>query len=268
MAENGVTKPTIGIILDGTGYGLDGSLWGGEVLIGDYRTFERYAWLEPVPMPGGAQAIHQPWRMALSYLYHAYGDDIHSLNIESLCGTTLPESHVVIQMIQKKLNSPLTSGCGRLFDGVAALLGLKRQVSYEAQAAMLLEMAIDETGVQNDSYADTLPNQFTGGVIGFSPLIRAIVDDVNSCQKQGIIAARFHRTLVELFVQAAISARTKTGLATVGLSGGVFQNVYLFEHMVERLLQEKFTVLTHRQVPANDGGIALGQVVIADALTR
>jgi len=269
MAENGVSERTIGIILDGTGYGLDGTLWGGELLIGDFRSFERFAWLEPVPMPGGAQAIHQPWRMALSYAHHAFGEDIDNLDIASLHAIEPSERRILVQMMKQQLNSPMTSGCGRLFDGVAALIGLRREVTYEAQAAMLLEMAIGGYSASPDDwYQDAAPDRFSGGPIGIAPLIRAIVGDIRAREDNARIAARFHRTLAELLVQAAAAARASSGISTVGLSGGVFQNVYLFELMVERLKQEGFKVLTHRQVPANDGGLALGQVVIADAATR
>ncbi len=268
MAENGVGERTIGIILDGTGYGLDNTLWGGELLIGDFTSFERFAWLEPVPMPGGAQAIHQPWRMALSYAYHAFGDEIDNLDLESLRSIEPSEKRVLLQMMKQQLNSPMTSGCGRLFDGVAALIGLKREVSYEAQAAMLLEMSIgDYKASPDDWYHDVVPERLSSGPIMISPLIRAIVEDIRSRQAVAIIAARFHRTLVELFVRAAKEARTSSGIHTVGLSGGVYQNVYLFESMVDRLTKEGFNVLTHHQVPANDGGLALGQVAIADAQT-
>jgi hydrogenase maturation protein HypF len=269
MAENGVSERTIGIILDGIGYGLDGTLWGGELLIGDYRSFERFAWLEPVPMPGGAQAIHQPWRMALSYAQHAFKDEIDDLGLASLQAIVPSERRVLLQMMKQQLNSPMTSGCGRLFDGVASLMGLKREVSYEAQAAMLLEMAIGGyEASQGDWYQDAAPESFSGGPIGIAPLIRAIVGDLRRSETCARIAARFHRTLVELYVQAAVAAEASSGIGTVGLSGGVFQNVYLFELMVERLKRENFNVLTHRHVPANDGGLALGQVVIADAATR
>ena len=269
MAENGVSDRTIGIILDGTGYGLDGTLWGGELLLGDFRSFERFAWLEPVPMPGGAQAIHQPWRMALSYAQHAFGDDIGNLEIASLRAIEPSERRILLQMMKQQLNSPMTSGCGRLFDGVAALMGLRREVSYEAQAAMLLEMAIGGYEASPDDwYQDAAPARFSGGPIRIAPLIKPIVGDIRARQAHARIAARFHRTLVELFVQAAVAARANSGISTVGLSGGVFQNVYLFELMVERLKQENFCVLTHHHVPANDGGLALGQVVIADAMSR
>lgn len=266
MAENGARERTIGIILDGTGYGLDGTLWGGEVLIGDYRSFERFAWLEPVLMPGGAQAIHQPWRMALSYAYHAYKDDIESLDLESLRAIGPSERRILIQMMNQGLNCPVTSGCGRLFDGVAALMGLKGEVSYEAQAAMLLEMAIGGYNASPDDwYRSALPSRLSGGAIAVSPLIKAVVEDIRARTEKSKIAARFHKTLVELFVQAAVVARASSGVNAVGLSGGVYQNVYLLELIVERLKQEEFSVLTHTQVPTNDGGIALGQIVVADA---
>ncbi len=141
MADNGVTEPTIGIILDGTGYGTDGTIWGGEVLIGDAGGFERHAWLEPVAMPGGTAAIMQPWRMAMSYLYHTYGSDFVDLGLPPCGKSDRKTLDMIVQMIDKEINSPMTSSCGRLFDGVSAMLGIRHEVNYEAQAAIELEMA-------------------------------------------------------------------------------------------------------------------------------
>lgn len=269
MADNLVSEKTIGIILDGTGYGLDGTLWGGEVLIGDFESFRRFAWLEPVPMPGGAQAILQPWRMALSYLYLVYGDDLPDLDLPLMKSISRSDCDVIVKMIGQLINSPLTSGCGRLFDGIAALLQLKQEVSYEAQAAMLLEMAVGQNSARpGDIYSDALIDDMCEHEMPLTPLIAAVVADIKRGVDTGRIAARFHQTLVEMFVRVAIGARDKSGIDTVGLSGGVFQNVYFFELMVNRLRREEFTVLSHKQVPTNDGGLALGQIVIADAVTR
>jgi hydrogenase maturation protein HypF len=263
MAENGVEEPTIGIILDGTGYGTDGAIWGGEILIGDAHRFERFAWLEPVALPGGAAAIRQPWRMALSYLFKTYGHALSDLKLPFLQALSREQITIILQMIERGLNAPLTSSCGRLFDAIAAILNIRTEINYEAQAAIELEMTIDES--VNELYRESVPSADVRGPLPLVLMIRAVVDDVQKGVANGGIAARFHRTLAELFLQAAVSARRSTGINRVGLSGGVFQNVYFFSYLLKRLQELDFEVLTHKQVPANDGGLALGQVVIADA---
>ncbi|MDQ7063581.1 MAG: carbamoyltransferase HypF [candidate division KSB1 bacterium] len=261
MAENGVEVRTIGIILDGTGYGTDGTIWGGEVLVGDFSGFERFAHLEPVPLPGGEAAIRQPWRMAVSYLYAAYGEALWDLPL--LQRIHEEKVRIILQMIDKRLNAPLTSSCGRLFDGVAALLGIRDEINYEAQAAIELEMHIDET--VDEFYAEALPARTAKGALDWRPLIRVIVEELQRGEPVGRIAVRFHRTFAELFIRAAEHAREETGLQRVGLSGGVYQNTYFFEYMVQRLQEHDFEVLTHSLVPTNDGGLALGQIAIANA---
>lgn len=265
MTENNVTEKTIGIILDGTGYGADETIWGGEVLVGNARTFERYAWLQPIPLPGGEAAIHQPWRMAISYLATAYGEKAAELELPVIRHRRRHELEIILQMITRQLNSPLTSSCGRLFDAVSALLGVREEVTYEAQAAIELEMSVDEG--DQEIYREALPERSGRGPIPVTPLMESIVKDLRAEVARARIATRFHRTLVELFVIAARTARQATGIQRVGLSGGVFQNVFFFTTMLRRLQEERFEVITHRQVPTNDGGLALGQVVIADTMT-
>jgi hydrogenase maturation protein HypF len=266
MAENNINEKTIGIILDGTGYGTDGTIWGGEVLIGEARSFERYAWLQPVLLPGGEAAIHQPWRTAISYLAAAYGGKVAELELPVIQSRRRHELEIILQMIARQLNSPLTSSCGRLFDAVSALLGIREEVTYEAQAAIELEMIVDEG--EEGVYRAALPERSSDGPIPVAPLIESIVKDLRAEVARPRIATRFHRTVVELFVAAAHAARQATGIQRVGLSGGVFQNVFFFTTMLRRLQDEGFEVITHRQVPMNDGGLALGQVVIADAMTK
>lgn len=266
MAENGVVEKTVGLILDGTGYGTDGTIWGGEVLVGDAQSFDRYAWLQPVAMPGGGAAIRQPWRMALSYLHTAFGEKCVALDLPFLRRQEKNQQSLITQMIEKKLNSPLTSSCGRLFDAISAMLDIRQEVSYEAQAAIELEMIADET--DDDFYSDSLFEKSSAGSISIIPLIQCVVNDIHKNERKEQIAAKFHNTLVELFLQIVCTARDATSINRVGLSGGVYQNVFFFTTMLKRLQEEGFEVLTHRQVPTNDGGIALGQVVIADANAR
>ncbi len=256
MAENQIEEPCIGIILDGTGYGVDGTIWGGEVLSGDARGFRRHAWLTPVAMPGGSQAIQQPWRMALAYL-HAAG--IPWQTVPSLQLHRSDEIQLVLKMIERHINCPVTSSCGRLFDAVAALLGLCDEITYEAQAAVLLEMM----GTDYPTEAYPIPAPAALGAITTSALIRHVADDLRQGTDKGRIAARFHVTLSELFVAAAGIVRQKTGIEHAALSGGVFQNALFFNLMHARMLQEGFTLISHSATPPNDGGLALGQAVIA-----
>lgn len=268
LAENRYAEKAIGIILDGTGFGTDGTIWGGELLYGDATEFNRSAWLEPVPMPGGALAIRHPWRMAVGFLYQTYGESLPELNLPLIAGHR-SELPLLIQMIHKKINSPLTSSCGRLFDAVAAMLGFDREVAYEAQAAIELEMLCDQEAVRkSNGFAASAPTTLAGGAIEISSLITGVVEAVLSDQPREKIAADFHRTIIELWVQAAIAERKRTGCNTVALSGGVYQNNLIFENMVSRLTEERFAILTHKQVPTNDGGIALGQIAVADAYLR
>ena len=264
LADNRVEGPAIGIILDGTGYGTDGTIWGGEVLYGDASEYERLGWLEPVPMPGGAAAIKQPWRMAISYLHHAYGDDLASMKLPFMSKLEPEALDVTRQMIARGLNSPLTSSCGRLFDGVAAILNLCNEAHYEAQAAIELEMI----SLASSPLLEKAPPIKLNGPLSIDWLVRAVVDRVLSGDSVEQIAGGFHLSLAELFINAARAARDKTGCESVALSGGVFQNRLFFEYILDRLKRERFNVYCHQQVPTNDGGLALGQAVIADAVTR
>ena len=267
MAENAVTEPTIGIILDGTGYGTDGTIWGGEVLIGDAAGFNRHAWLEPVALPGSAAAIRQPWRMALSYLRYAYGADARHFELPLYERIPTLQADTVLLMIERGLNSPMTSSCGRLFDGIAALIGLCTESNYEAQAAIALEMAATGAGWTLPK-GEPAPVPGSGGPIAFAPLIREMVRRIRGGDSMEKMAVQFHTVLAELFIAAAQSARNMTGIGTAALSGGVYQNALFCEYMERRLTEEGFRVLSHSEVPTNDGGLALGQAVIADAVSR
>lgn len=263
MSENGIDGKAIGIILDGTGYGTDGTIWGGEVLVGDVATFDRHAWLAPVPLPGGEAAIREPWRMALSALHAAYGGDGIDRDLPPLAGRRPQIVDLILTILERRLNAPLTSGCGRLFDAVSALLGICLEVDYEAQAAIELEMAADDD--ERGLYEAAVKEAGSTGAMQTSPLIRAIVEEFGHGSPVGAIAARFHNTLARIFLAAARSAREDRGIDQVALSGGVFQNARFFGEMTSLLQDEGFRVLTHRHVPPNDGGLALGQIAVADA---
>jgi hydrogenase maturation protein HypF len=260
LAEHQLEGPVIGLSMDGTGYGPDHTVWGGEVLIADTKTFARAAHLETVAMPGSASAIRAPWRMAVSFLESALGDAWRDLPLPLVQKLNDKQVDVIVQMVQKGLNSPLTSSLGRLFDAVAAILGLHPTVAFEGQAAMALEhLAADEpVKPYAFSWSAGAPKVIDSGAI-----IRNVVADVVAGQAPGLIAARFHETLIQGLTDLCGALHRETGLDRVALSGGVFQNVRLLEGLWARLTGAGFTVFTHSQVPTNDGGLALGQAVIA-----
>jgi hydrogenase maturation protein HypF len=262
-----MNEPCIGIILDGTGYGTDGTIWGGELLVGNAESFDRIAWLAATPMPGGEAAIKEPWRMALSYLRSTFGDGYKSLDLPLFA--SIPASYIATTeaMMSREINCPLTSSCGRLFDGVASILGIRHAVTFEAQAAMELE-ALSGAALQESIYSEAVPLETSGGAIDFRPLIRQIVMDMEKGAATAIVGAKFHATLAEMFISQALVVRRERDLNRVALSGGVFQNQLFFEYMVGRLREEKFEVLTHAQVPTNDGGLAFGQLAVAHARLR
>jgi hydrogenase maturation protein HypF len=266
IGENGWNDRAIGVILDGTGFGLDGTIWGGEVLVGDAATFERHSWLQPVALPGGEAAIRQPWRMALSHLHAAFGAECLNLEIPFVNGLHKGRAETIVEMIEKGINSPLTSSCGRLFDAVASLLEIRNEVSYEAQAAIELEMLVEPS--EKSFYHDALPGGDACGSLALDALFRALVRDLIALENVEDVAGRFHRTLVEILMEAVVSAREKHGIDTVGLSGGVFQNAVILDYFLFRLEQESFSALSHSLVPANDGGLAFGQLAVAKALAR
>jgi len=260
LAEHQVNEPAIGLILDGTGYGTDGTIWGGEVLVGDACGFDRFAWLKPVALPGGAAAIRHPWRMGLSYLRYAYGASAADMMPEG----NRHEVDTILAAVDKGINSPLTSSCGRLFDGIAALLGLCQENSYEAQAAMTLEMAAISANGEPTPWP--LPSGLVvQDALAFDWLIRECTSRRNGSEDTGAIALGFHATLAELFIAAALQARDTFKLNRVALSGGVYQNTLFLEYLLGRLESVNFDVCIHERVPANDGGLAFGQVVVANA---
>ncbi len=255
MAENQLTEPVIGIIMDGTGYGTDGTIWGGEILIGDYNNFERFAHFEPMPLPGGDAAIKSPWRTAVSYLHKTFDSSIPNLSF-------IDNHNIkpIIEMIDKNINSPLTSSCGRLFDAVAAMSGGRQTIRYEAQAAIELMQAFETTNVRPFSFIIEQKNNHRE--ILLQPIIRSIVRSIQNNESFSKISSRFHITLVQIYLEVAKEARNETGINHIVLSGGVFQNMVLFEHTILALEKANFKVYTHSQVPTNDGGISLGQAMI------
>jgi hydrogenase maturation protein HypF len=263
LADNGVGDPyerVIGVAFDGTGYGADGTIWGGEFLIAGLAGYSRAGHLAPVPMPGGAAAIRQPWRMAAVYLDAAFPG-----------GTDLPFAVAsrnearwanVVAMARRGINAPFTSSAGRLFDAVAALLGVRDSVNYEGQAAIELEQLADPA--EPGAYRAAIE---TGEVLSIAgaDLVGAVAEDIAAGVAREKIAARFHNGIAGLTADCCELLRQRTSLRTVALSGGVFQNLLLLQRLVGLLESRGFTVLTHSRVPCNDGGISLGQAAVAAA---
>src|SRR5579872_6139886 len=262
MAENHLDQRVIGFALDGTGYGTDGRLWGGEVLVADYSDFERAAHLEYVALPGGEKAVREPWRIAVSYLWQHFGRAFVDLPLPFLKTIERRKIDFVVRMLENNVNSPLSSGCGRLFDGVAALLGVRSAVNYEGQAAIELEMLMDGAS-DAGSYPFAMRKENGTTVLGTRSLLEAIVADLSASVSPAMISRRFHNGLVDAFVAVACDLRAHTGIQQVCLSGGCFQNDYLRRRMESVLQSWNFEVFTQSQVPAGDGGLSLGQALIA-----
>ena len=269
MAEHGLTE-AIGLALDGTGYGTDGSIWGGEVLIARLDGFKRFAHLEYVPMPGGDAAVKEPWRMALGAL-HAAGFDVESEQIVKLLGAQPGEVRVLKRMIERKINSPVTSSLGRLFDAVAAVVLNRRVVDYEAQAAIELEgIAVDEPDrFEQGVYVPELhgPDEGSGSaVIRTGKMWKAVLDDLWRGVPARRIAARFHAGVAEGFLNAAGNARIETDINVVAMSGGCMANRRLARLLRAGLEEEGFQVFQHRNVSPGDGGLSYGQAVVGAAM--
>ncbi|GBD08465.1 Carbamoyltransferase HypF [Candidatus Thermoflexus japonica] len=264
LADHQAEGPALGVTWDGTGYGLDGTIWGGEFLLGDARGFHRVATLRPFRLPGGEAAIHAPSRVAFALLWELGGDAAvewdHLAPIRALRPV---ERQALARMVARGVNAPLTSSMGRLFDAVAALLDLRQEVTFEGQAAMALEFAADpsETRAYPFPLCENPKMEGPAWILDWEPLLRAILEDLRCGVEREKIAARFHNALVQAIVQVA----REIGESRVALSGGCFQNRLLTERAARRLREAGFTVLIHRQIPPNDGGISLGQILIAAA---
>ncbi len=261
MAEHGIADPVIGLAMDGTGLGTDGRIWGGNILLSDLVSFEQKAHLDYIPLPGGDAAAKFPWRMALVYLDKVFGDTLFDLDLPFVRHLDKGQAGIVVQMARQGINSPLTSSCGRLFDAVSSLIGLRHRNAYEGQAPIELEMCrrrgakgyypwrIEEKGDHRRLLTDDL--------------IRSIVEDLVGGTSKGTISARFHNTLIHMFHETCRLLREETGIRDVAMSGGSFQNATLLTGLTRVLEQDGFRVYSHRLVPSNDGGLALGQAVCA-----
>jgi hydrogenase maturation protein HypF len=257
LAENETPGPALGVTWDGTGYGTDGTVWGGEFLRGDAGGFTRFAHLRPFRLPGGEAAVREPRRAALAVLFEVLGGDAFSReDLPPVRAFSPNERTLLAQMLENGLNAPVTTSAGRLFDAVAALLGLSQRTRYEGQAAMALEAAADP---REDAAwpLPLVPREGAAALLDWEPLVRALLEDLKRGVNAGRLAARFHNSLVDGIARTAEAA----GEMRVALTGGCFQNRFLLERAAERLSALGFTVLLHREVPPNDGGISLGQVL-------
>jgi hydrogenase maturation protein HypF len=255
MAEHGLDEKVIGISMDGTGFGTDGNIWGGEFLAAETDRFSRITHFDYIPVPGGDTASGEPWRMAYSFLLSYFGKDFDFDSVPSLRKVDKNERELVKQMIIKGINCPLSSGAGRLFDAVSALLGLCMVSSFDSEAPMRLESAINcDTDL---SYPFELED-----TVKFRGTFMGILGDLPGMDISAI-SAKFHNTIAEIILQVSMKLRSQLATNKVVLSGGVFQNKYLLERSVSRLRAEGFSVFTNHAVPANDGGVSLGQLVVA-----
>ena len=260
MAENDIEPPALGIAWDGTGYGLDGTVWGGEFLKMKAGGFERFSHLRTFGLPGGEAAVQEPRRSALGLLYEIFGPSVfHMDKLPTLTAFSTDELSILGVMLRKKINAPATSSAGRLFDAVASLIGLRQKTSFEGQAAMEMEFALENI-VTDRVY----PIMHRNSVVDWEPMVREIIGDLSHGVSAGEIAAVFHNTLVEIMVGVSLQAKERR----VALSGGCFQNKYLTERAVRRLREEGMLPYWHQRVPANDGGIALGQIAAASQINE
>ena len=283
IGENGLSGAVCGIAFDGTGFGADGSIWGGEVLLANAQAYERFANFAYVPMPGGAACVKNPLRMAYGVLWEF--DLLEHPAAKRVLDALGEQADLCDQMIERGLNTPMTSSVGRLFDAASAILGICEHPTYESEAAVLLEAAMgpaaspdggstDEAGV-NSRYSvaitkNTATSKSTAqdtSVLLFdaAPTFKALLDDMQAGIPAATIARRFHGAFVEAIVNAAKLAYSVYGVSTVALSGGVFMNRFIIEHALAALQDEGFTVAVNRELPPNDGCISYGQAVIACA---
>lgn len=259
MTEHGLSEPVIGVAFDGSGYGRDGTVWGGEFLVGDAREVTRMAHLRPVALPGGEQAVREPWRMALSHLSDA-GDSFDGL----IPGERRGAANILLRMMDRRINAPMTSSAGRLFDAVAALAGVRHVVSFEGQAAMELEW-LSAAAPDDGEYPHEIAALEDRMIMDTRPLVRAAAADARAGRPAGAIGRRFHRGLAAAIAAICSRLRTNTGIDRVVLTGGVFLNGLLTTECTARLERAGLRVFRHRLVPPNDGGLSLGQLTVAAA---
>jgi len=263
LVDNEIQEPVIGVAFDGTGYGTDGHIWGGEFLVADFQQFQRKAHFEYLPLPGGAAAINRPYRTAIGYIYALLGEEALTPEIPGLHGIDEVKLDLIKRQIDRSINTPLTSSCGRLFDAVSALLGIRGEIDYEGQAAVELEMAADE-GTEHRFYPYVIEDNNGISIIRLRELFAAILSDLTQGVSVSTISTKFHNTVALMVSKICSRLAEKTGITRVALSGGVFQNRLLMRKVTAALETAGLAPLIHHRVPCNDGGISLGQAVIAN----
>ena len=276
IVDNDIKGDVIGVAFDGTGFGLDGNIWGGEFFIGAIKGFKRAAHLQYIPMPGGEMSIREPWRMALSYLYNIYGGAFKKLKINFLTRIDKRTIDLLTRIVDKRINSPLTSSMGRLFDAVSSILGICDVAGYEGQAAIELEKEItlhasslgfarDRRFTLHDKYNFKHRDEKGVVIIDSRPVIKGIIKDLHLKKKRSEISLKFHNAVSNMILEVCVILREKFHIEKVALSGGVFQNRYLASSISPILERRGFKVYLHKDLPAHDGNIALGQAVLAAA---
>lgn len=260
--ENDFRHKVIGVAFDGTGYGPDGTIWGGEFLVADWAGYERAAHLKPIRLPGGEAAVQKPYRTAYSYLYSVYGGACADLGLDLLERVDPVETEILTKQVETGLLSPMTSSAGRLFDAVSSLIGVRDEIEFEGQAAIELEMVSDEGNHGRYEYK-FLAEPGKPAIIDTDPIIKGIVNDLLGGTPAAVIGAKFHETVVALIIETCLKLKDAHDINTVALSGGVFQNATLYSKVIRGLKQSGFRLLLHKELPVNDGGISLGQAVIA-----
>jgi hydrogenase maturation protein HypF len=265
MAENGLEGPVLGVAYDGTGYGTDGTAWGGEILLARYADFERLATLRPVRLAGGETAIREVWRVALALLDDAFSG-APPLDALGLFHAIPPDRiEVVRTMVARRLNSPLAHGVGRLFDAVGGLVLCRERASYEGQVALEWNLAADPSETRRYGFA--IDETASPWELDLRPMVAELVEDLRAGESAAALSGRFHNTLAVATAELVRVARRQVGRLPVVLTGGCFQNALLTERLLAEL-QPDFDVYLHGEVPPGDGGIALGQAVVADAVLR
>ena len=257
MAEHNISEPIIGVAFDGTGYGADGNIWGSEFLICQATSFTREAHFEYIPLPGGDKAVLEPWRSTLANLHHSFGRNFDFEKIKAFKAIRKDKLDFILQAIEKQINIPYSCSAGRLFDAVAAVTGICLRPTFHAEAPMRLEAAIDKTCVEKYAF------NYANGIISFRSMWVELIADLGNNVSVSTISAKFHNTIVDVIVSTCIEISKKSGIKKVALSGGSFQNKYLLSETEKKLNQHAFEVFSNSQFPANDGGIALGQLYIA-----
>jgi hydrogenase maturation protein HypF len=265
IADNDIKGRVIGVAFDGTGFGSDGNIWGGEFFVGSAKGFKRAAHLRYIAMPGAEASIKEPWRMAFSYLYDIYGKDKASKILNRL---DKKKMDVLGQAVDKKINSPLTSSVGRLFDAISSIIGICDLAGYEGEAAIKLEKIIQGAGKTGSGYSFKYKDENGIIIIDWGPIIRGVAGDLKASVKKPEISLKFHNAICDMIKDVCNILKKKYKIKKVCMSGGVFQNKYLSGRLKPMLVKEGFNVYGHKKIPTHDGGIALGQAMLASERLR